>query len=424
MIGVDPVDDNALPQWREADRERALRHPVARDERARIETRRRQQPREAIGQFRADGLGADARDAPGGKIVAGNVLGTDAARAQVVAERRAERDRRPRARHQFEPAARAHGEVARVEIVDGALRRHRRQHAADEPHVVVERQPRHAAVVRLDVEAVVDHADEVAQHRVLRDHHAAREAGAPRRVLQIGRFGRAARPQLGLPFRQLVECGGRSDEGQIGALGRLAQETQEMVRRHRRGSPAALQQAAQPRHVGVVPAEIDRGRQRHRHQTGILAGEKEAQEVRIGLGHDGEPPAPLEAQRQEAPGQHPRLLAEQPIGQHRRELAAAGIEIRARVPLGSVIQRVGQAREIGSPQRQRIHRRRCQGNRSGFWRSIQTDSPRRHRFSDFALVQSVDAPGSNTGHADPAGNPPPSIPQFSSDCSMRPGPLI
>ena len=67
--------------------------------------------------------------------------------------------------HQLEPAPRAHREIARVEIVDRALGRHRGQHAADETHVVVERQPRDAAIVGLDVESVIDHAGEIAEHR-------------------------------------------------------------------------------------------------------------------------------------------------------------------------------------------------------------------------------------------------------------------
>ena len=207
VVSVDPVDDHATAERRETDRERAFGHPVARNERARIEAGGRQQLGEAVRQLGADRLGADAGDAPRAKVVACDVLGTNPARAKLVAERRAERDRRPRVGHQFQPAPRAHREVARVEIVDRALRRHRRQHAADQPHVVVERQPRHAAVVGLDVEAVIDDAGEIAEHRVLRDHHAARKARAARRVLQIGGLRGSAWLQLDLTLGQLVELG-------------------------------------------------------------------------------------------------------------------------------------------------------------------------------------------------------------------------
>ena len=64
VIGVDPVDDDAALERREADRERALGHAVARDERARIEPGGREELGEAVRQLGADGLGADAGDAP------------------------------------------------------------------------------------------------------------------------------------------------------------------------------------------------------------------------------------------------------------------------------------------------------------------------------------------------------------------------
>ena len=127
---------------------------------------------------------------------------------KLVAERRAERDRAFVFGDQLEPAARAHREIARVEIVDRALGGDRRQHAADEAHVVVERQPRDAAVVRLDVEAVVDHRLRDCSAPRLGDHHAARKAGAARGVLQIGGFGGAARLQLDLLLGQPSKSAG------------------------------------------------------------------------------------------------------------------------------------------------------------------------------------------------------------------------
>ena len=83
VIGVDPVDDDAALERREADRERAFGHAVAGQERARIEAGRRQQLGEAVRQLGADGLGADAGDPPRRQVVAGDVLGTNAARAQA-----------------------------------------------------------------------------------------------------------------------------------------------------------------------------------------------------------------------------------------------------------------------------------------------------------------------------------------------------
>jgi hypothetical protein len=101
------------------------------------------------------------------------------------------------------------------------LRRHRRQHAADQAHVVIERQPRDAAVVGLNVEPVVNHAEEIAEHRVLRNHYTAGEARAPRRVLQMGRLCGSAWLQLDLTLGQLVERGRGSRKREAYAVGRF-----------------------------------------------------------------------------------------------------------------------------------------------------------------------------------------------------------
>ena len=71
------------------------------------------------------------------------------------------------------------------------------------------------------------------------------------------------------------------------------------------------------------PPKIDGGRQRYRHQAGILAGEEEAQKVRICLRYDGHPRAPLERKRKQAASQHQRLLAKRAVRKHGREFAPA-----------------------------------------------------------------------------------------------------
>ena len=84
--------------------------------------------------------------------------------------------------------------------------------------------------------------------------------------------------------------------------------------------------------------------------------------------------AALEPERQQPPGKLLRRCAA-PVRKHRGELAAAGVEVRAGLALSGVIQCLGQAREIGAPERQRIHGRRHLRRGSKIWRSVQFDSP-------------------------------------------------
>ena len=79
---------------------------------------------------------------------------------------------------------------------------------------------------------------------------------------------------------------------------------------------AVDQQAAQVVYVGAVAAQVDRNRQRHRHHPGVLAGEKEAHEVRIGLRDQGHPGAGAGTQAEQTPGQAARLPAQFRIGQY------------------------------------------------------------------------------------------------------------
>ena len=70
---------------------------------------------------------------------------------QLVAEARAVGDRGAAPRDQRQPLQGAAREVAGRQQVDAALRAHRRQHEADQAHVVIERQPAHARIVGGDL---------------------------------------------------------------------------------------------------------------------------------------------------------------------------------------------------------------------------------------------------------------------------------
>ena len=300
-IDVDPVAAGAALERREADRERALGHAVAGQEGARLEAGGRQDLGEALERLGVDHLGADAGDAPGRQVERFGVAGAQAPGAQGVAERRAEGDGAAVARDQRQPQARAHREVARRQVVDRALGGDAAEDDADQPHVVVVRQPGAEAIVGAELEAVVEDRLQVGHHRRLGDHGAAREAGAARGVLQVGELlGRGRRRQLvgGVERHELVHGAG---ERQRQAVGGLAQEADEIRRGEGRDRFAVAHQLAQVADVDLAAAEVDGGGQRHGHQAGVLAGVEHHREVGVGVGHQGQ--ALAAAERRQAPGQ-------------------------------------------------------------------------------------------------------------------------
>ena len=140
-----------------------------------------------------------------------------AARAELVAEGRPERDRAAEVRQQLQPQQRPPGERRARQVVDGDLRHHRRQAAADQAHVVIERQPGGAAVVGAQVQAMHGDRAGVGGDRPLGHQHAAREAGAAGGILDVaGLVGAERLHRLGRrgPARDL---GGGGDAGDLGA---------------------------------------------------------------------------------------------------------------------------------------------------------------------------------------------------------------
>src|SRR3546814_7147852 len=75
---------------------------------------------------------------------------------------------------------------------------------ADQAHVVIERQPRHAAIVGADHQAMSCNRINIREHGAMRDRDALREASAAGRELQIGE-------RIGIDVRQCA-LDGRSEE--------------------------------------------------------------------------------------------------------------------------------------------------------------------------------------------------------------------
>ena len=135
------------PSSRERHRQRRLGQTIARQERRGVETRRARSARRTARARGPDHLAADAGDPPRStdRSSAMRLVGR-AAHAELIAERRAERDRPAVLGHNLEPGQRPPREARGRDVIDRGLGHHRRQAAADQAHVVVERQPGDAAV--------------------------------------------------------------------------------------------------------------------------------------------------------------------------------------------------------------------------------------------------------------------------------------
>ena len=120
----------------------------------RFEARRREMRRERAQRFRANRLGPASSDPPARKIQCLDLRALHPAKTQLVSEVRRKRNRAPIGGDRIQPDRRAFQKEDRRHddqidaAVDGGD-----QHA-DEPHVVIERQPAHADVVGLEVQPV------------------------------------------------------------------------------------------------------------------------------------------------------------------------------------------------------------------------------------------------------------------------------
>jgi hypothetical protein len=106
-------------------------------------------------------------------------------------------------------------------------------------------------------------------------------------------------------------------------------------------------QALQLGHVGTVGTDLDRSGQGDGNEAGVLAGEKEAHEIRVGLGDQGDTIALFQAHAQQFVGQVQGLLAQLSVAEAGVDGAAAGVEIGPGLTPGCVIQSFGKGGKIG-----------------------------------------------------------------------------
>ena len=145
--------------------------------------------REALGEaaqrLRAHRLGAVQRHAPGGEVEPGDLLVGDLVDAQLVGEVGRRRQRAAVAVDRPQPARRAGEEGERRHQHQRHAEVERAHPAADQPHVVVERQPAHDHVVRPDVRPLADRP-QVRQQVGVGEHHPLGIAGAAGGELEEG----------------------------------------------------------------------------------------------------------------------------------------------------------------------------------------------------------------------------------------------
>ena len=217
---------------------------------------------------------------------------------------------------------------------------------------MIERQPAHGAVAHDNVEAGrPGHAGEIGHQGALGDLHAVRMARAARGELDIAKVVGAERPEIDLLFRQRLDRGHAAVQADRRELpGGVGQEAREIVDAHRRHRTGSRKLAAQLVEVGILAADADRDRDRHRQQAGILRPEEGVEKAGPGVGSDQESLAAAEARADQAAGRDLGAGLDVAPGQGRENLSPDIIEGDPGLPLGCIVQHLGDRPEVGATQ--------------------------------------------------------------------------
>src|SRR5262245_17120317 len=106
---------------------------------------------------------------------------------------------------------------------------------------------------------------------------------------------RLRRAQTLLGLRQSLEGFQHSDMGNIQLLGGLGQKGIELSRRYRHGRSANAQKRLELRDISLSTTHEGRRRNRHWHETGVLASKKHTVKIWIRLCNDCYSSAPVES---------------------------------------------------------------------------------------------------------------------------------
>ena len=288
------VDGERMPAAAERHRERGLGHAVARRNRFGSQPERHEAAGELGQHLGVDRLGTAAQHPQAAQVQrhrAAQVVAGDVGEGEVGREA----DRAAVARDRVEPEVGVLDEGRGREVDHLGAVGQRRQHLADEPHVVVQRQPAHAHVTRGDLQAVLHDRARVGGEVAVAHDHALGRAGGARGELQEagvvgGQLGLCGCGQAGGGVQRVV-ANHRHTGHRFGHEGMQALGRDDAVQL---GHPGDL---TQQRGVALLaPAERGR-RERYQHQARAHARHEGGDEARRVGRDEREPLAGHEAPR-------------------------------------------------------------------------------------------------------------------------------
>ncbi len=332
---------NALATLAARDEQGRLGQAIGSEEAAGVETATGEFLGEGVQAVQADRLGAGIRHAPAAQVEPGQRRIADPRGAELVGEVRATADGALVVADRFQPAQWPAEEVGRGHQHARHTAEDRLQQAADQAHVVVQRQPADDHVVRVEVDAEAVADQFFVGHQVaVADLHALGQRGGTRGVLQ-------ERDMFAGQFRCLPGVGAGTVQGvdaqqRRGAIGRQFRHFQQALAQGRGGQHQARLGVGDDRQQALLMVTAIGLRRigRHRDHTGIQAAEERRDIVRatgkqqdrpvtqrsLGLqgGRDGS-----RAQVQVTVGQHEALVlfvGKKPQRQFVRRLCGATLE--------------------------------------------------------------------------------------------------
>ncbi len=239
-----------------------------------------------------DGLRPVERHAPAREVDAVELVVRDALEAEAVGEVRGRRHHAAVARDGPQPECRpGHEELGRNQRQLGC-RVLRREHAADEPHVVVERQPGHAARFGASLPVLVERSD-LGEDRPMGQCHGLgidRRAGGELHEGEVIRLRCAERRfRRRRVRRQAVES--RELERAAAARDHLAEQSGDRRLRDEQSRPDGRQHLRRARVVFLEPSEPYRGVERDGHGTRGEHAEERVEERGRGAEHEADPVA-------------------------------------------------------------------------------------------------------------------------------------